>query len=400
MTNLIKWTRPRGAVHDLMHLLSLSDQRTFLVCLSEQELYILQNWMALDLEFESRYAVVMQHDGYEPLDRDHSLWAAWRSIINIFQTEVRDMSCDLLAVLIEIRDELAANRAAVEAISTAITNKVIPDHDYTSLLDSIGDGIGAITIPNPNWAALLADLAGTITVDGLPVPPNWTDLVESISTPLLDLADPETDWPTLVGNIVTGLQQIAAPEPPVFVQTTVQGSDICCPPLSDLAPKDVAPLEEPPEQGEFWCEICRSYALDFTDQANYLLHRLTATNTVTMSILALWMTKLLPSLAGILEVFGFVGGQVVEVISDDLDTYFADLADAFTCALYNASTPETGRTALYAAIDSGPYPENWPTFGGLALKAMVNFAALNKVYDQTWEIRADATTFECGECLP
>src|SRR3972149_1104787 len=104
MTELIPWTRPRGAVHDLMHLLSLNSDHCIVVCLSAQELYVLQNWLTLDLEFKSRYAVTLQNSGYEPLTDDHELVGAWLNFIREFQVTVEDMSCDIGSGLNAIAD--------------------------------------------------------------------------------------------------------------------------------------------------------------------------------------------------------------------------------------------------------------------------------------------------------
>lgn len=106
MAQLIPWTRPRGAVHDLNHLLSLSPDHCILLCLSEQELYVLQNWLPLDLEFKSRYAVTLQYNGYEPLDDDHALVPAWLEFVRGFQIGVEDVSCNIETGLNSIAEAL------------------------------------------------------------------------------------------------------------------------------------------------------------------------------------------------------------------------------------------------------------------------------------------------------
>lgn len=108
MSSLVPYTRPRGAIHDLGHLLSLSSDRCVLLCLSQQELYVLQNWMALDLEFESRYALVLQYNGYEPLTKDSELWGQWLSFVRGFQIGARDMTCNIEAGLNSIAASLQA----------------------------------------------------------------------------------------------------------------------------------------------------------------------------------------------------------------------------------------------------------------------------------------------------
>lgn len=106
MTQIIPWSRPRGAVHDLSHLLSLSSDHCILLCLSEQELYVLQNWLPLDLEFKARYAVTLQYDGYEPLTDDHDLVGLWLEFVRGFQVGVEDVSCNIETGLNSIAEAL------------------------------------------------------------------------------------------------------------------------------------------------------------------------------------------------------------------------------------------------------------------------------------------------------
>lgn len=108
MSELVPYTRPRGSIHDLNHLLSLSSDRCVFLCVSEQELYVLHNWLALDLEFESRYALTLQYNGYEPLSKDSELWGSWLAFVRGFQIGARDMSCNIEAGLTAIADSLQA----------------------------------------------------------------------------------------------------------------------------------------------------------------------------------------------------------------------------------------------------------------------------------------------------
>src|SRR3972149_12937 len=106
MKQLIPWARPRGAVHDLMHLLSLNSDHCIVVCLSAQELYVLQNWLPIDLEFKARYAITQQHAGFEPLTEDSDLYPSWLEFVRGFQVTVEDMSCDIGAGLTAIAEAL------------------------------------------------------------------------------------------------------------------------------------------------------------------------------------------------------------------------------------------------------------------------------------------------------
>lgn len=106
MSELTPWTRPRGAVHDLSHLFGLSDEHCILLCLSEQELYVLQNWMTLDLTFLARYATTLQYNGYEALTEDHALYPLWLEFIRGFQAEAEDVSCNIETGLNSIAEAL------------------------------------------------------------------------------------------------------------------------------------------------------------------------------------------------------------------------------------------------------------------------------------------------------
>jgi len=108
---LIPWDRPRGAVHDVEYLASLSIDRNYLVCLSERSFYLLLNLAASDAGFLARYAVEKLDDGYLPCTRDHVLYPVVADAIEALGVELVDMSCDIVAVLEEIRDVLRATSA-------------------------------------------------------------------------------------------------------------------------------------------------------------------------------------------------------------------------------------------------------------------------------------------------
>jgi hypothetical protein len=64
--------------------------------------------MALDVEFQSRYAVTQQWDGYEPVNNDHELYPLWLDFVRGFQLAVDDMSCDIQSGLESIAVALQA----------------------------------------------------------------------------------------------------------------------------------------------------------------------------------------------------------------------------------------------------------------------------------------------------
>jgi hypothetical protein len=148
-----KYTRPRGSVHDLALALSLKDQGTNVLCVSDATLYVLQNYMALDIGFKSRWAVEKLQDVYYPIDQDHADYGAWVDLVHQIQSEVQDMSCDIIAALEETNTQLAAIVAAIEAQTTAIedqTTATTPDttliDDIEELLENIGVSLGAEAI--------------------------------------------------------------------------------------------------------------------------------------------------------------------------------------------------------------------------------------------------------------
>src|SRR3972149_10207538 len=108
---LIPWDRPRGAVHDVEYLNSLSVDRNYLVCLSGRSFYLLLNLANSDAGFLSRYAVEKQDEGYMPCTREHVLYPVVADAVEALGVELVDMSCDIVAVLEEIRDAIKAFNA-------------------------------------------------------------------------------------------------------------------------------------------------------------------------------------------------------------------------------------------------------------------------------------------------
>jgi hypothetical protein len=108
-TSPIPYDRPRGAIHDLGHLVDLSDARNRLLCVSERSLYIIQNWADMDVGFAARYAIALLDQGYIAVDEGSGeQWSLFISIVENFQMEAQPVDCEIVAALGEIRDAIAA----------------------------------------------------------------------------------------------------------------------------------------------------------------------------------------------------------------------------------------------------------------------------------------------------
>jgi hypothetical protein len=105
-----------------------------LLQLSDQELYVLQNWLALDLEFKARYAVTLQYNGYEPLTDDSELVPLWLQFVRGFQTGVEDMTCDFQAGL----EAIAASLQSIADRPCCGSGAPGEPSDLRNALDAIG----------------------------------------------------------------------------------------------------------------------------------------------------------------------------------------------------------------------------------------------------------------------
>jgi hypothetical protein len=104
----VPWDRPRGAIHSLARLEELSNARCHILCVSERTLYLLHNFASQDVRFRTRYSVEETDFGYEPLSRDSiGLWSLFLDVVNGFQLEVIEMTCDIQSGLESIADALA-----------------------------------------------------------------------------------------------------------------------------------------------------------------------------------------------------------------------------------------------------------------------------------------------------
>jgi len=399
VATLIPWTRPRGAVHDLTHLLSLSNERTHLLCLSDREMYVLSNWLALDLEFESRYALTQQYNGYEPLDRESGLWSVWRDFVNSFQIGATDMSCDLLAVLENIREELTASNAQLSAIATAITNKVIPDHNYTTLLDNIGDAIGAIDVPNPNWPALLTDISGSINTPDVPAAPNWIDLFADVASAVTGLPLQNVDWDGLMGTLGGVIESTRAPFPEVTVRNMIAPADPCCGPAADL------PLQEPDLETDIvepsgpLCDRATAFASEFAKRAIWFVGILRGTTALNFGILAAYVATFNVELGAVLAILSSLPALDFSGVEGTLDNYQTSLVDAIRCAIWQNDTAATGYPAvLYAIENYATTPTGWPALGTLIVKSLVAKSYINDVYNGGYQVLPEYENSSCAGC--
>jgi acyl-CoA hydrolase len=142
-----KYSRPRGSVHDVALALSLKDQGSNILCVSDATLYVLQNFMALDIEFKSRWAVEKLEHVYYPMSHDHALYSQWVDLVQQIQSEVVDMSCEIVDAINLMTDAIEDQTAKLTDIETRLTELIAEEADNDALIDDIEpilDGIGII----------------------------------------------------------------------------------------------------------------------------------------------------------------------------------------------------------------------------------------------------------------
>lgn len=117
---MIEYSRPRGSIHDLVHISNLSSDRTNVLCVSDRTLYILQNYAEIDVNFAARYAVEFGKQGYTPVsEKIASYWELFKEVTNNFSLEITDMSCDIVAALNQIKDAIN-DLAMIQQSSTSV----------------------------------------------------------------------------------------------------------------------------------------------------------------------------------------------------------------------------------------------------------------------------------------
>jgi hypothetical protein len=141
-----KWTRPRGAVNDVATALALADSGCNILLLSDATLYVLQNLVALDVTFMSRWADQVFDNGYYPIREDSANYSAWVDLIHQIKGEVVDMSCEIVPVLEEIRDNIALSTGKLADIETKMQELIDEEADNDALIDDIEPILDAINV--------------------------------------------------------------------------------------------------------------------------------------------------------------------------------------------------------------------------------------------------------------
>src|SRR3990172_2748068 len=145
----IPYSRPRGAIHDLAHLETLSACRQRLLCVSDRTLYLLGNLAGIDIEFQARYAEEFRTDGYVPVSEGSPNFDLFVSAYEAFQLEVLDMTCDIQAGLEAIAAAIENMRpGGVCSTGSGIVNCVV-NIDNDDLLGPGDRGVDPFQDPDP-----------------------------------------------------------------------------------------------------------------------------------------------------------------------------------------------------------------------------------------------------------
>lgn len=138
MSNVVPYSRPRGALHDLAHLADLGTDRNRLLCVSDRVLYLIHNFANIDVTMRARYAEEFLESGYIPVSEGSEHFSLFMSSYEAFQLEVLDMSCDIVASLAEIRDAIQALAVNAGASGTVCCNYTFDPSSYYE--DAPGSG--------------------------------------------------------------------------------------------------------------------------------------------------------------------------------------------------------------------------------------------------------------------
>lgn len=115
----IKWDRPRGSVHNVAKALDLqSSEHCNVLLVSDAALYVIQNWVALDLEFKARWADEIFDHGYIPISEESVNYAAWVDLIEQIQGEAIDMSCEIVGALETLNTTMLSIKDSIDALAT------------------------------------------------------------------------------------------------------------------------------------------------------------------------------------------------------------------------------------------------------------------------------------------
>jgi hypothetical protein len=131
-TNQVAWDAPAGAIHNLAHIQGLSAERTALLCVSERVYYVLLNLVAEEVGYRARYARETSNFGFVPVKEADAEWTLYQEVVEAAQTEVIDMSCDVVEVLENILAELesccSTQSDLLAALASANNNQAMADY--------------------------------------------------------------------------------------------------------------------------------------------------------------------------------------------------------------------------------------------------------------------------------
>jgi len=99
--------RVRGSIMDVAHLQTLPSDDCNVLLVSSRTLYMLANYGDVEATFLSRYAKQFYDGGYyEPVSIDDEEIDTVLDVMRAFQLEVIPVTCDLTAILTEIKNAI------------------------------------------------------------------------------------------------------------------------------------------------------------------------------------------------------------------------------------------------------------------------------------------------------
>lgn len=297
-----------------------------MLILSDASLYVLQNYMALDVEFKARWADQILEHGYVPVSEESPSYGDWVDLVDQIQREVIDMSCDIVGALDAIRASIDALAGLVEAQGTE----------------------------QSGWDDL------------------WTDL-------LLPLAEVAT------GADVLGLTA-------AIQQNQLQ----CCDALQGTPYYPGVGNEVSNPGTSSFCQRADSMALDWEQAAGELWKKTQVVSQIGIGLLSIIVAALSLPIAVLTAIVGLIVGGLTALVEEEYLDYFADLRFDIRCAIYNSLNSTEAKQAVDNAIDA--LPGNLTAIEKTVLKYLVGIDALNAVFDESYQIRADATT-DCSSCF-
>lgn len=146
MAEFVKWDRPRGSVHNLQQCLTLKDTGCNILILSDASLYVIQNWLAMDIEFKARWADEILDKGYKPIATTSANYEAWVDLVHQIQGECVDVSCDVVGAIEELRDQMLVTNSRLEDIRQEVANLVTATSAQQTEIDDLEPILDAINV--------------------------------------------------------------------------------------------------------------------------------------------------------------------------------------------------------------------------------------------------------------